>query len=1501
MVTLTDQLLLGGSNAGIGGQAGGWVGYYTDDGQPPTSLAATVIANSNTAGNVNTAVQTVVGQNLTTLALDANTNGHGDGNPYLYAWPWDGSQNTTAATAAVLQEGLGQTQAYNKSILDTTTARPVYMPIYRWTSGDMAPMVAAVPTPNYFEPTIAAGALTATTGWSGGEVIQSTGEIFFGGTECTGLNASYRMMIWNPETGDYNYSGLIQPATPADDIFGTAQSCSGPGYVASDMALDGNGNAYILVVSTRAVPSMGVNNTGPRVIWLVRVVPSETTGGWKYNLVAPIFKAPNEVAASAAGYWAGNGTAANQANLYTTYGMAFMGGALYAAVHYNGARVPTIVAVNPMSGQATSLPSGTGQAATPGYIEDLASGQTAFVLQGTVYNDSHADGVIDASEAATANALSGIQVALYQKTADGQYVLQGQRFTDAAGGYSFLLGGKGDYIVRVVRPQVDGINAVQTWASGGGALNTATAVCTNGNVATTVAIGSKGGRCDGAVAMPTIDAPLPANPVYGTENTTQPNAMPIHTLVHVESNDVVTADFGVTAVGSFGDAAAGPASVAGDAPMHINGAFPQVWLGAELGTYDGPTIDEHAHDSTNDGLYVGGSPKIGSVPIQSSGVLAGGRVYTMRTDVSGPQAADAQVNGWATPVNTNNWSTTPVWNPTVTPGTTPGTYVAVGGFQPATATSTGEEQLRAQVTLGEAPKQPTNSDHEYQDIDGTMPWATPGEIEDYHFQVAPIVYRSAVVANGAPITGPVTVTPDPTNTTSAQPEKFTNITFMPKIGGGVGVKGAAPHSMTVEVPHGVTVLAQVFDTETGAVTFTPKVTNPTGPTATVTWGPMAINDDATVLLTFVSPPDPGKSTLECTPDGPLTANGTDAYICTATVEDANGARLPEQPVAFWSQDGNVLEFSDSMCTTDGTGSCAVDVKVTATMAGTWHVNASVDTTMEGGPVTDSNWVEIKYSPTPVTFEAGPVDLANSTITIDNPNYLDVTAAAPGNQHTVTVKLFDANMNPVLSAMAADIAAVCPADTTCSAPAGFGGVYTFKVTTTKAGSYPIQATYKGGTIGATTPANLQTVQANFKAGDPVPPGPIECPDGITITANTVLANPASDVPVSDPDGDGSALSAYVVDEYCNPIPGAQVSFNNGTPIGFAVVDGANLYTNGTTGLAAGGKVTDPVVEAVGVAGSYLYPEMDASNTPTGTTLGGTLAPATVAFKEGGFSPSMSTFVVAPSADPNDTSMTNWVTADGSSAYTGTVTARDTMGNLLTTLDPAAFQYTITGAPSGASVLIAQQTTDGNGHYYVKFTTTYAASTYKVTASYGGGQIVGAPTVVPGAPMPFQAGNAVGPGPDCTSPVVRPKSHTTITTVPPTTPPTTPAGTAANVDAFVTDEFCNPVANVMVIFTPTGQAFMGATPSTLNATVQTDSTGHATTLVNDYKAELVTVTTTSGSTVTGQAAVTFTAGEPTPCTVPGECDCTVSGGTATNLSANPMTVQLQGLEAGTSTIT
>jgi hypothetical protein len=268
--------------------------------------------------------------------------------------------------------------------------------------------------------------------WSGGEVNQITGQIFFSGGELEDLNDednNFRMMLAMPiKSGtitNYTRSGKIEPKTPSDKILGGNANYNG--YVASDMAIDADGNAYILV-GIDDEPPLGTG--GGDYMWLVKVEPS-TEGNWKYSRVKKISNLEGTL----------------------TYGMAFLNGKLYAATHLGN----YLYEIDPLLGTYRNI----GEIKDNAF--DLASCQVATAITGKVYLDDDGDGVLTGSEAGVPN----VTLAIYDKT--GKYL--GEQTTSGDGSYSFLSNdvGKANSVlyIRLKQPQINGVNTRQTWASSG--------------------------------------------------------------------------------------------------------------------------------------------------------------------------------------------------------------------------------------------------------------------------------------------------------------------------------------------------------------------------------------------------------------------------------------------------------------------------------------------------------------------------------------------------------------------------------------------------------------------------------------------------------------------------------------------------------------------------------------------------------------------------------------------------------------------------------------------------------------------------------------------------------------------------------------------------------------------------------------------------------------------------------------------------------------------------
>ncbi|MDR0283551.1 MAG: hypothetical protein LBI33_01465, partial [Propionibacteriaceae bacterium] len=356
---ITQPLAISDQSLYIGGLNFGW-GTLATGGQLPTNGTVERFGSQQQTGGGGPNPGSDVEWN-DTLAVDADVDGV-RGAKYGYSWDFNAVPSTVAAA---YRTSTGNT--IPSGVTDVNS-----MPLFRIKDGETKAQYTVMPTPAWFGATDGAYLY-----WSGGEVLQGSGKIMLSAAECTSLNQSFTMMVFDPATGEYNFSGTIQPATTGDNIFsdGAMNPCPGPGYVASDMALDSVGNAYIVVTSDQAAPTFGLN--AATRMWLVRVVPSETSN-WTYELVAPL----------TAG--AGQGAVAIGTNAQLIYGLAFYQGNLYAL--YGGAT--NLVRINPTSGQVFNIPNGTSAATVYPLSYDLASGQTATVVQGTVYNDTAGDGSV---------------------------------------------------------------------------------------------------------------------------------------------------------------------------------------------------------------------------------------------------------------------------------------------------------------------------------------------------------------------------------------------------------------------------------------------------------------------------------------------------------------------------------------------------------------------------------------------------------------------------------------------------------------------------------------------------------------------------------------------------------------------------------------------------------------------------------------------------------------------------------------------------------------------------------------------------------------------------------------------------------------------------------------------------------------------------------------------------------------------------------------------------
>ncbi|MDR1461164.1 MAG: hypothetical protein LBI78_05915 [Campylobacteraceae bacterium] len=247
-------------------------------------------------------------------------------------------------------------------------------------------------------------------GWSGGEVNQKTGEIYFIGYNQYILGGEARMMIYDPKTRRISKSDVLKPESSWDTNFANYK-------VQSDMAIDADGNAYIMISK----------DTDFR---LLKVIPDKNNPyNWRYSEIQKF-------------------TLDTSAEIW---GMSFLNGMLYINSRFY------IYELNPLTGTWRD----TKFLASNSY--DFTTCQMAPVIKGKVYFDANGDGVLSSSEKNSAG-LSGIEIQVY----DRSYRYLGSQFTNGRGEYNFLLpSAQSTFYIRMKRPRINGINTYQTMASGG--------------------------------------------------------------------------------------------------------------------------------------------------------------------------------------------------------------------------------------------------------------------------------------------------------------------------------------------------------------------------------------------------------------------------------------------------------------------------------------------------------------------------------------------------------------------------------------------------------------------------------------------------------------------------------------------------------------------------------------------------------------------------------------------------------------------------------------------------------------------------------------------------------------------------------------------------------------------------------------------------------------------------------------------------------------------------
>ena len=1066
----------------------------------------------------------------------------------------------------------------------------------------------------------------------GGEADQLTGNIYIlsgpGGyidnRNITGGNRfaastqnQWIFLVWNPETGVYSLSGSPQPGdwyqgmqtVPQERVkvrAGSADdSTSALPNASSDFALDADGNIY-------AYSGRAVTTTNERNMSIVRLEPARDKQGniidgtasnpWRYFVSAKIRRDPTQ----RVGWQAAN----------SIYGEAFLNGNLLlgastgitgiaslnppATATQGYAGTTSMVKINPLTSIASvvwSIQNDGMPSPATAEADDNASAQQAQVISGYLYDDANGDGVISDTEKYDDIDGDGVisedemdpkgipdqNVALY----DSSYTLLSVQQTDSSGRYDFIVTGSGErtYYVRPVQiqaPLADGVtmvNAVQTWGAGSTRSGySATGVELVNQVAVQCVGASPITSADGAACMGAKDPSSPDLPLatdadgnFILGGTSSPDQWLSYATATLRTDQQVpTADFGYTTVGSYGDSMAGPDTV--NVPGHIN-SVSSVWLGANPGSYTGPvTDDSHASD---DGVFI--QSYAGDIPLQDT-LVSADRAYTLKGVLSGNQAANASVTGWLGSGIT--WTPAPAWTTTVAGG------VATGEVTfPSTRTVAGASTVLFRADASTASiSTPTNANNEYYaNSSGVPSWTTPGEIEDYSVIVGDSVYRPAVMTTGGSGTFQV----------DGQTLAANNSTYT--IGSAKPAALGSEKSITATAPDSTWVLqsAMIKDITTGDVLGEAE-TSTTGLTTAIWWTPQ-LGEDVIIDLVYDKLPDPTKSELVLDKD---TVNVGGTITGTVTVRDTANQPLEGQLVLFSKASADTT-ISRSVCLTDADGQCVVTITSNKAKVYTDELTATV--------TVGEDQRDVVGSPATVTFLADKGDPGQSSLSLDR------TGPQPvGTVITATATVKDGSGNPVagqdvtisVTMQGMDLGSrICTTDGT--------GTCSITETSPIPGLFVVSAKIPSLTDGTLTNIQNSPQMVTFVAG-PVCVVELGCtPDpGVT---NITHVEVTSDEMANDgvtPD----VITAYTYDKGGNPTSGTlQITTDDDS----LTLLGDRIVTDAATG--------EGILEATStVAGPHT-----ARAFVDGTELRQHGSPLTLTFLVGAAEPLKSTLTVSPS--------------------------------------------------------------------------------------------------------------------------------------------------------------------------------------------------------------------------------------------------------------------------------
>ncbi|MDR1119230.1 MAG: hypothetical protein LBL01_08065, partial [Bifidobacteriaceae bacterium] len=1143
--------------------------------------------------------------------------------------------------------------------------------------------------------------------------------------------------------------------------------------LASDMAIDANGNFYLLLrgdATHHALVRLEVTKDA---------AGEPTSGEWRFRLVKAF-----------------TGNATNNAK----YGLAFVDGALYSVIPDS-----RIHRWDTLAGTVEEVGRG------PGNALDLGAAQAAPVIEGTVYNDANGNGAIESGEGGVA----GAAVELYHNTGTASapaWAKRGELTTDSGGNYSALLNAaSGQFLVRLARPRVGGANAVQTYANsqvftaqenGQNVSNTVRPYCAaSANYNLVEPSGAGGGvKCAGA-RLDGIDPASPGDPLAASGGAAIVSRVDMST-----DQAVVQADFGVTVAGSWGDAPDSYKTTNGASGPYANprrGGQPYLFLGVEAGDYaDGaPTAQADSH-AADDGLELSPTDSAGRateqwVPAQGQ-LMATGRTYAFRAKAAGvPDAlAGAYVKGWITGL-TAAGATEGTFNQALLGGGACSARPDARGYvycnytapsvPPKDGLATVYARVRASLdagvtATGRGPANPESS-----------PWAPPGEVEDYALSVTGSVLRvEARTLGGVPAYVKVGLGSD--NVADIFPSTLGASVLTDKSGNFVssrsahalknraaattlttlGVGGMDPATvdgwaLSNRLENGAPVDTWCEDAATrqdlGASvdTATGKVVIPAPA------GGKDLPQDITCHLTYAPKADMTTSTVTANPSAnqssPLVAGAGVSQVAlkvTGAVRGEDGSLQPSVPAGAEAQfeltpiagsgatatgarfetsaDGGSSWQSAGQrvtCAVAATGECHRRVRVVASIPGGYSMNARIGADYVLNAATNR---PTRESPVQIYFKAAAADQAQSHAAITSTAGQQANHNAPGTgqaqwgKQTVTVTLRDSAGLPyedgaAPGALAAGPAAGGPEGVYYSAASGAlgqfacaatpvagrcaAGVYTLDVYASLAGAKQITVTYTPA-AGAPFPILEQGTQSPALRAQFTAP-PADPASSVFLFAEPGEATPENNIddPLVTPDGVGVPhATGYAFHPAIRVWDAGRNNPGAGERVRFRVEDACPAVF-----LDNNLKAYEAVTSAAGKAQASLRSAVAGSCRVWGELYAGG---AWVALPGGDGKPWTKTAQWQDT--PADLTKSHFtvsaapVVADGQAAGKVTVTLIGTGGLPVTTAAASLAAF----GPPGEAIAVGAFTHVGSGVYEASFTGTRSGDK-AITAQVGGGNL------------------------------------------------------------------------------------------------------------------------------------------------------------------------------------